>query len=145
MSDPCIVGRLGGEHATGVYVHIDGAPTIMLERLGRIITRDGVDTALTTLAGRHCGWQYLWPDFDEGDADTNLGLPRHKGRVIAEYGFTYTLGPRMNTFTLADAREHPLINWAYFIDPAGGDVHWYDTRLGATETGGHVVTIWGRS
>ncbi|MET7774059.1 hypothetical protein, partial [Nocardia sp. NPDC005366] len=144
MSDPCIVGRLGGDTATGVYVHTDGAPQQMLERLGLIMARDGVRAALDTLTGCHYGFSYLWPEFDEGDSETNLSLPRHTGRVLEGYGFTYTIGPRMNTYTLADARSNPLINWAYFIDPAGGDIHWYETRPGAPEAA-HVVTVWGRS
>ncbi|MEV6321391.1 hypothetical protein AB0M45_09365 [Nocardia sp. NPDC051787] len=141
MSDPCIVGRLGGEKATGVYVHIDGTPKAILPRLGLIMARDGIDTALATLARRRYGWAYLWPEFDDGDAETNLGLPLHNGRVIPGYGFSYTLGPLMHAFTLDDARTHPLIGWAYFIDPAGGDVHWWDTRPGAADTR-HVTTVW---
>ncbi|WP_067839741.1 hypothetical protein [Nocardia lijiangensis] len=144
MSDPCIVGRLGGEKAIGVYVHVDGTPEAILDRLGRIMARDGIETTLTTLTSRSYGWAYLWPELDDGDAETNLGLPLHKGRVIPGYGFSYTIGPRMNHYTLDDARSHPLIGWAYFLDPAGGDIHWYDTRPGAP-TAGHVVTVWSRS
>ncbi|MET7773752.1 hypothetical protein [Nocardia sp. NPDC005366] len=144
MSDPCIVGRLGGVSATGVYVHVDGTPDQMLERLGLIMARDGIETTLNTLTSRHYGWTYLWPELDEGDAETNLGLPFHKGRVVEGYGFSYTIGPAMNGYTLTDARQHPLIGWAYFIDPAGGDVHWFDTRPGASEAA-HVVSVWSRA
>ncbi|MFG1796715.1 hypothetical protein [Nocardia sp. NPDC049149] len=144
MSDPCIVGRLGGEKATGVYIHIDGTPAAMLPRLGQLLARDGTETVLTTLARRHYGWAYLWPELDEGDAETNLDLPLYKGTVIPGYGFSYTIGPLVHRFTLDKARTHPLIGWAYFIDAAGGDIHWWDTRPGAPDTA-HVATVWGRA
>ncbi|WP_062989920.1 hypothetical protein [Nocardia anaemiae] len=144
MSDPCIVGRLGGEKATGVYIHVDGNPQAMLPRLGQLVARDGIETVLATLARRRYGWAYLWPELDEGDAETNLGVPLHKGKVIEGYGFSYTIGPPMHGYNLDDARTHPLIGWAYFIDPAGGDIHWWDTRPAAPDTC-HVATVWGRA
>lgn len=144
MSDPCIVGGLGGEKATGVYIHVDGTPQAILPRLGQLLARDGTEKVLRTLAGRHYGWAYLWPELDAGDAETNLHLPLITGKVIPGYGFSYTVGPLLHRFTLADARAHPLIGWAYFIDSAGGDIHWWDTRPGAPDTG-HVATVWGRA
>lgn len=144
MSDPCIVGRLGGPTVTGVYIHVDGTPKPMLDRLSRIMTAHGVNTALDTLLRHRYGWAYLWPELDDGDADTNIGVPRHRGRVVPGYGFAYTLGPRM-LYTLAEARAHPLIGWAYFVDPAGGDIHWWDLRPDRGHTGEHVTTVWSRA
>ena len=126
MSTRSTTGILHTESAevgSGVYVHSDGYPEGRLPVLKEIILRDGVDKVIKTiLSATTGGWSYL-------DTRYTANYLGDRGELVPGYGLKYTdqQSDPKNRIKHSDFVGDSWLEFAYYIDPLTGDIHWYES------------------
>ena len=128
MSTRSIIARPEGDSWRGRYVHSDGYPTGVLDKLAKLIARDGYDVATRTLLDDNYGWSAL---YDTQPARLPAGHPYGKDkrfRAVKGDGVAYTdtvvdMGPGQRDYQQTTAEEWGTpendmdADWVYVVTP----------------------------